>query len=78
MNVFEELDVIERMVHCCFSKGRCLDYPFYEMPNNGHPGKCLGHKKIGPLLEMYLKDIRNKLKEKDGKDEKGKAGRASA
>lgn len=70
MDVLEKLETIEKLVHCCFSRGRCLDCPFYIMPYDGHPGKCMGHKKIGPLLERYIKDIREELKKvKNGKNE---------
>jgi len=62
MDIFEKLDTLAVFSECCLTKGgKCMNCPFYTAPMHGQCGKCMGYKKIGPLLTGWLKDIRKEL-----------------
>ena len=61
MNAKDSIRIIRETINSCFIKGRCINCPFYENPNNGHPGKCIGMVKAGTLMLSYLKDIEKEL-----------------
>lgn len=69
----DSISTIEHYIECCLLKGSCVDCPFYVEGRDWLTGRCMGPKQYGGLLMVMLEDIKKELK--DGKDEKGRAGK---